>query len=152
SVSVLTGTVILTSGSSYNGGTTISNGATLQLGNNSTAGSITGDLTDNGSLIISRSNTASFTGNISGTGSVTVNGAGTVTLSGTNDTYAGSTLVQRGTLRVGSTGAIPANSPVVLGSAGNSSVLDLNGFSPTLSAGISTSGLAVAANQTITNN
>ncbi|MEZ0255746.1 MAG: autotransporter-associated beta strand repeat-containing protein [Chthoniobacter sp.] len=152
SVSVLTGTVILTSGSSYNGGTTIANGATLQLGNNSTTGSITGDLVDNGSFIISRSNTASFTGNISGPGSVTVNGAGTVTFSGSNNSYTGSTFIQRGTLRVGSTGALSTSSPIVLGSAGNSAVLDLNGFSPTLSAGISTSGSAIAANQTITNN
>ena len=97
-----TGTTILTGTNTYSGGTTISSG-TLQIGNGGTAGSITGNVTDNGVLAFDRSDSVTFAGVISGTGSVTQIGPGTTILTGTN-TYSGGTTISAGTLQVGSGG------------------------------------------------
>src|SRR5271165_762569 len=53
------GTLELTGTNTYTGGTTISAG-TLQIGNGGTTGSITGDVTDNGTLAFDRSDTVTF--------------------------------------------------------------------------------------------
>ena len=92
------GTTTLTGTNTYAGGTTISAG-TLQLGNGSTTGSITGNVTDNAILAINRSNTFTFAGDISGTGALQQNGTGTTILSGAN-TYAGITNVTAGVLNI----------------------------------------------------
>ena len=63
------GTLVLTEQNTYSGETTIS-GGTLQLGNGGTAGSIVGNVVNNGQLAFSRNIGYAFTGNISGTGSV----------------------------------------------------------------------------------
>jgi autotransporter-associated beta strand protein len=108
-------TLILTSNQSYTGGTTISSG-TLQLGNGGTAGSIAGDVVNNASLIVNRSNNLSFSGAISGSGSLTKQGGGTLTLTGAN-TYGGATAISGGSLSIGDggtsgsiTGSIAVNS------------------------------------------
>ena len=104
------GTTILTGTNTYTGGTTISAG-TLQVGNGGTAGSITGNVTDNGVLAFDRSDSVTFAGVISGTGSVTQIGTGTTILTGTN-TYSGGTTISAGTLQVGNggpTGSIIGN-------------------------------------------
>ena len=93
-----TGTTILTGTSSYGGGTTISAGV-LQLGNGGTTGSISGDVTNNGRLLINRSNGITLSGVISGNGSVEQIGGGTTTLSGVN-TYLGGTTLTAGVLSV----------------------------------------------------
>jgi autotransporter-associated beta strand protein len=93
-----TGTLTLTGANTYTGGTTITAG-TLQLGNGGTAGSITGDVTDNGALAFDRSDSVTFGGVISGTGSVVKLGTGVLTLPGT-DTYTGATTVNAGSLIV----------------------------------------------------
>ncbi len=105
-----TGNIVFTADNTYSGGTTISAG-TLQLGNGGTAGSITGDVTDNGTLAVDRSDTYTFAGAISGSGSVSQIGAGTTILTGTN-TYSGGTTVSSGILQVGdgsTTGSIVGN-------------------------------------------
>ncbi len=61
------GTVILTGTNTYAGGTTINSG-TLQVGNGSTTGGISGNVTDNGTLAFDRSDSATFGGVVSGTG------------------------------------------------------------------------------------
>ena len=100
-----TGTSILTGADTYTGGTTISAG-TLQLGNGTATGSITGNIIDNGVLQFSRTDAGlNLGGNISGTGSVVQAGTGTVTLSGTN-TYSGVTTVSAGSLQAGSLSAL----------------------------------------------
>lgn len=93
-----TGTTVLTGENSYTGGTLISAG-TLQIGNGGTSGSIGGDVTNNGALVFSHSNTTLFGGTISGTGALRQEGSGTLTLTGTN-TYSGPTTVVRGRLEV----------------------------------------------------
>ncbi|TGU88681.1 autotransporter outer membrane beta-barrel domain-containing protein [Mesorhizobium sp. M00.F.Ca.ET.151.01.1.1] len=91
-----TGTTILTADNTYAGVTTIAAG-TLQLGNGGTSGSIAGNVTNNGTLIIDRSNGVTLAGAISGSGSVVQQGAGSTTLAGTNS-YGGGTTISAGTL------------------------------------------------------
>ncbi|MBV9550623.1 MAG: autotransporter-associated beta strand repeat-containing protein, partial [Alphaproteobacteria bacterium] len=97
------GTLILTGVNTYTGGTTINSGNTLQLGSGSTSGSILGNVTDNGTLIVNRSDGYTFAGVISGTGALTQQGTGTLILTGAN-TYSGSTIISAGTLQIGSGG------------------------------------------------
>jgi fibronectin-binding autotransporter adhesin len=73
---------ILTAANTCMGGTTISAG-TLQLGNNGTTGSMTGNVITNSALAFSRSDTYGFDGVISGTGALQQNGTGTTTLTAT---------------------------------------------------------------------
>ncbi len=98
-----TGTTILTGSNSYTGGTTIS-GGTLQIGDGGTAGSITGNVTNDGVFSLNRSDAVSFDGVISGAGQLRQLGSGTTTLTADN-TYSGGTVISAGTLQVGNGGA-----------------------------------------------
>jgi autotransporter-associated beta strand protein len=93
-----TGATILTADSNYTGGTTITAG-TLQLGNGGTGGSIVGNVVDNGTFAVSRSDTYTFGGVISGTGGFSQLGPGTTILAAVN-TYSGGTSVNGGVLAV----------------------------------------------------
>jgi fibronectin-binding autotransporter adhesin len=108
------GTLILSGTNTYSGGTTIGAGATLQLGNGGTNGTIVGNVVDNGVLAFNRSNTLSFGGVISGAGSVEQSGSGTTVLSGTN-TYSGGTIMNAGTLTVNNAQALGLGNVVVNG-------------------------------------
>ena len=92
------GDLVMTGDSSYAGGTTISAG-TLQLGDGGTSGSLTGDVADNGALVLDRSDALTLAGAISGTGSLRQAGSGTTTLGGANS-YAGGTAIDAGVLQV----------------------------------------------------
>ena len=92
------GTLVIAGADSHTGGTTIA-GAILQVGDGATAGSITGSITDNGTLAFNRTDDVTFSGDISGSGAVTKLGTNTLTLGG-NNTYAGPTNVSSGALRV----------------------------------------------------
>lgn len=101
-----TGVLILSGANTYSAGTTINPGATLQLGNGGTNGSLStsGAIDDEGTLIINRSNAVvqgiDFSPEpIAGNGSFVQAGTGTTTLNAAN-TYAGSTLVKNGELIV----------------------------------------------------
>ena len=79
---------------------------TVQVGNRDTNGSLgTGNVTNNGALSFSRTDTLTVTNLISGSGAVIQNGGGTVVLSAAN-TYAGGTTVSAGTLALWEPGAI----------------------------------------------
>ena len=93
-----TGTTILTADNTYSGGTTI-NAGTLQLGNGGTSGSIVGDVLDNGTFAVNRSDTYTFGGVISGSGAFAQIGPGTTILTAAN-TYAGGTAINAGVLAV----------------------------------------------------
>ena len=98
------GTTILTSDSTYAGGTTIGVG-TLQLGNGGTTGSILGNVADNGTLAFDRSDPVTFPGAISGMGSVNQIGPSSTTLTAAN-TYSGGTLLSAGELIAGNISAL----------------------------------------------
>lgn len=98
-----TGTTVLTANNTYSGGTSI-NAGTLQLGDGTTAGSITGNIVDNAALIVNNPTQTNLTGVISGTGSLAQQGVGTTVLSGTGSSL-GSVNVANGTLRFEQAGA-----------------------------------------------
>jgi autotransporter-associated beta strand protein len=91
------GTWVLTAANTYSGTTTIGAGV-LQVGAGGTIGTLgSGTITDNGSLVINRSNAYTVGGAISGTGSFTQSGTGATTLSGANS-YSGGTTIGAGTV------------------------------------------------------
>jgi fibronectin-binding autotransporter adhesin len=94
------GTLVLTGTGSYAGGTAI-DGGMLQIGNGGAGGSITGDIVNNGALVVDRSGMILLDGAISGTGSLTKRGSGILELSGANS-YAGGTTIGGGTVLVSS--------------------------------------------------
>ena len=115
-----TSTLILSSGNTYTGATTISAGV-LQLGNGGTTGSLStsSSITNNASLTINRSNTVTqgtdFTSAaITGTGSFTQAGSGTTILTAANS-YTGITTISAGILQLGdggTTGSLSASSAI----------------------------------------
>ncbi len=92
------GVLVIASNAAYTGGTTIAAG-TLQLGNGGTAGSVIGDVLNDGLLAFNRSDDITFAGVISGIGSVSQLGTGTTTLPGASS-YSGATDIVNGTLAV----------------------------------------------------
>jgi fibronectin-binding autotransporter adhesin len=100
--------LILTGSNTYTGGTTITTGRALDIGDGGTAGSIVGNVLDNGLLIFNRSDALTFSGVVSGSGTLIQEGSGTLTLTG-NNTYSGGTLVAGGTLRVASDAQLGAS-------------------------------------------
>ncbi|WP_309277014.1 autotransporter outer membrane beta-barrel domain-containing protein [Comamonas sp.] len=97
-----TGTTVLTGSNTYTGGTTIAKG-TLQRGNGGTSGSIVGDVVDNGTLAVNRSDAFTLDGVVSGSGALNQLGTGTTVLTGSN-TYTGGTTIAAGTLQLGNGG------------------------------------------------
>ncbi|WP_283206194.1 beta strand repeat-containing protein, partial [Methylobacterium persicinum] len=93
-----TGTLVLTGAKTYAGGTAVSAG-TLQLGDGTASGSVTGDIVDNAALVFAPGADQTFAGVISGTGTLVKQGPGTLTLTGTN-LYTGATTVSAGALAV----------------------------------------------------
>lgn len=93
------GTVIFTSTNTYSGGTSITAGSTLQMGNGGTTGQLgTGAISNNGSIVVNRSDLSAVIGGvISGTGTLTQAGAGRVSLNSANS-YTGATIITGGTL------------------------------------------------------
>ena len=101
---------MLSGSNTYSGGTTISQG-TLQLGDGSANnGSVSGNITDNATLVFANPDAQTYGGVISGSGALTKTGAGTLILSAANS-YGGGTTISQGTLQLGD------------GSANNGSVL-----------------------------
>ena len=123
SVTTTAGTTIALGTNTYTGGTTIT-GGTLQIGNGGTSGSITGDVTDNGTLAFDRSDSLTFAGAISGTGAVSQIGTGTTILSAAS-TYTGATTVNAGILQGGAADVFSATSATTVNTGGT---LDLGGF------------------------
>lgn len=89
------------------------------------SGSLAGDIVNNGTLVVDRSNAFDLANVISGTGSLTKNGAGTLTLSGVNS-YTGGTTVSAGILTLtgdntgGGTTTVDAGAVLQIGTGGTS--------------------------------
>ncbi len=106
------GTLILTSESTYTGGTSVSFG-TLQIGDGGTSGSIQGNINNNGTLIFNRTGTLALDGAITGLGHVRRIGTGTTTLSGSGS-FMPSFDIQSGTVEADEQRQ-PRSEPVDLG-------------------------------------
>ncbi|EHR10779.1 autotransporter-associated beta strand, partial [Brucella abortus bv. 1 str. NI486] len=142
-----TGTVTLSGANSYTGGTkvsagtlvvandntgggtmTVDVGALLQIGTGGTSGSLAGDIANDGTLVVDRSDAIGLSGAISGAGGLTKNGAGTLTLSGANS-YTGATTVSAGILTLtgdntgGGTTTVDARAELHIGTGGASGSL-----------------------------
>lgn len=142
------GVTILTGDATHTGGTTISQG-TLQIGNGGTTGSIAGNIVTDSALVFNRSDAITFGDVVSGSGTLTQLGSGVLTLTGAN-TYAGTTTVSAGTLRVdgslGNTATIVQNGATLggIGSiAGPVTVLSGGHIAPGDSPGTLTTGTLI---------
>jgi autotransporter-associated beta strand protein len=95
------GSVLFTnSGNAFVGDLTINSGS-VQFGNGGTSGNIpaTGDILDNGNLIINRSGNVTLPNVISGSGTLTKSGTSVLTVTASSD-FSGTALVTNGTLLV----------------------------------------------------
>jgi len=115
------GLMLLTGTNTYSGGTTIARG-TLQLGDGGSTGSLSGNVLNNGSLVIDRNDTLNVDGQISGSGNLTQAGTGTTILTADNS-YTGATAVSAGTLIINgnqsaATGLTTVNTGATLGGNG----------------------------------
>ncbi len=88
-----TGTLILLGANRYTGGTVIEAGT---LSGNTV--SLTGEISNQGTVVFNQVTDGVFAGRISGSGGLTKSGAGTLNLEGTND-YTGGTIIEAGTLQ-----------------------------------------------------
>ncbi|UWF60512.1 autotransporter outer membrane beta-barrel domain-containing protein [Brucella sp. 2716] len=121
------GTLVLTGSGTYAGGSIIKEG-TLQLGDGGTSGSITGNVTNDGTLAFKHVDMFSFDGVISGNGDVRQLGEGITVFTHKSD-YTGSTVVEAGTLAAGGEDIFSDTSDFNVLADGT---LALNGFSQTL--------------------
>lgn len=121
------GTLTVTGSMSHAGGTTIS-GGTLEIGNGGTSGSLSGNVSNSGTLTFNRSDSIDFGGIVSGTGDLVKKGGGTLTLTGAS-TYSGDTLIQQGTLKLGTGGSLAASTDVDIAA---SATFDLNNHAQTI--------------------
>jgi autotransporter-associated beta strand protein len=128
------GTTIFTNSNSYSGGTTITAGK-LQLGNGGAAGSIVGNVANNGILAVNRSDSYTFSGVISGSGAFQQIGSGATVLTADN-TYTGGTTITAGILQLGNGGT----SGSVTGNIVDNAVLAINRSNTVSLGGISGSG------------
>jgi autotransporter-associated beta strand protein len=140
-----TGLAILGNNDTFTGTTNISAG-TLQLGDNSTAGNVAGNIFIDaaGVLNVYHSNAVIFTGKVSGTGTLVKSGNSTLTMSGAN-AFSGSLTVNGGILDYcGNTAPLPGGNYVVSGGT-----LDIGTLSQSIGAFQITSG-AVTGTGTLT--
>lgn len=116
------GTLSLTGTNTYSGGTRILDG-TLQIGDGGTGGTLAaGNVTNDATLAINRSDAVTISNQISGLGHFIQRGPGTTTLTGSN-TYTGATTAQGGTLRI-SGGSVSATASVWVENAATLAISD----------------------------
>ena len=162
-----TGTTVLTGTNTYTGTTTISAG-TLQVGNGGTSGSLgTGDVLNNGVLVLQRSDELKIQNAIFGSGNLTQADSGKIILA-SNNSYTGSTLIDAGTLQIGDggtsgtlgSGAVVNNGTLVVNRSdaltlnnpiSGTGSLALDGGGTTTLGGVNTfsGGIAVASGTTL---
>ena len=114
-------------GAATSGAHVVAPGATLQIGNGGTTGTLvsTQTITNNGALILNRSNDFTFANVVSGTGTLEKQGAGNATLSVANS-YTGGTKISGGSIILGNAGAL------------GTGTLDYNSYGGSLSFGTQT--------------
>ena len=149
-----TSKLILNALNTYTGLTTVTAG-TLQIGDNTLAGSLGGDLLNNSATAVSwvtnnNSGNQSYGGSIHGTGGFAKSATtGSLTHKGVS-TYAGGTTLTAGLLVIGNAQALGStNGSLSLGTSAASNVLDLHGYSISVGALTSSAGVGqISNNQT----
>ncbi len=138
------GTTVFTADNSYQGGTHIQSGSTLQIGDGGTTGSLgTGNVSNSGSLVFNRSNAYTVANQISGNGNLTV-AAGTLTLTAAN-LYTGATTVDSGAALKLTDGASLASTTVTVSNGAT-----FNAQNSSVAGNLTNSGsVAVAAGKTL---
>ena len=138
-----TGTALLTnSGNAFAGGVTV-NAGTVQFGNGGTSGNLpmTGNVVDNGNLVLDWSGRVTLPNAISGTGTLNKTGTSIVTVTAAN-TFAGAAAVNGGTLVLNGVLGGTLNNAVgstVGGSGTNSGAVTINGtIQPSATTGLLT--------------
>ncbi len=151
-VNFLAGTTIFAINETYSGTTTISPGATLQLGNGGATGAVVTNIVDNGFLVINHSTAfpwsfQPYQNVLSGAGVVSLTGGGTLNLNGDSSGFAGTTLINNGMLNiaadtngVGKLGGVAVDIGVNAGDNGAVSVYNVPFPSPSSGATLAISG------------
>ncbi|MCX6839609.1 MAG: autotransporter-associated beta strand repeat-containing protein [Verrucomicrobia bacterium] len=123
----------------------ISPGATLRLDD---GGTVSGDVTNNGTLQYNESGNLTISNTVAGTGTLSLTGSGILTLSGAN-TYTGATTVSTGVLNLqnaNALGTIAAGTNVLAGAA-----LQIQGGITTLEEALTLNGTGVSADGALRN-
>jgi len=122
----------LTADNNYSGTTTVEAG-TLLIGNNSTTGSIAGDIIVNSGAYLSfcRSNDYTYSGVISGNGCIYKYCAGKLTLNGVN-TFMGTIYINAGTLALGTSGSISSSGVAFEYNTASTSKFDISAGNKTI--------------------
>ncbi len=110
--------VIINNGNTYTGTTTVT-GGTLQLGNGTTSGTLSGNVTTNATLAFDYNSAQTFGGTISGVGGLAKIGSNVLDLTASNN-YTGGTNVSAGTLELGNANA--ASTSTIALSAGTNNL------------------------------
>lgn len=148
--------IVLSANNSYAGPTTVAAGV-LQVGNDGATGSLgAGPVTNNGTLLFSRTGSVTLNNNITGTGPVAFLGAATVLYGGVNS-YQNNTYISNGIVKLNTSTAVYSDGGsgdwlILDGNPGTQAgALDLNGHSVSVNA---LSGIYVGggANGLIDNN
>ncbi|TGX54902.1 hypothetical protein E5A73_05510 [Sphingomonas gei] len=129
-------------------GSFVNNGI-FQIGTGGTTGTFIGDLVDNGTLIVNRSDAYSFVGVLSGSGIFVKEGTGTITF-GTGYAFTGTTVLNGGGIKL--TGAVAETTELAVEGNGtvdfsgtDQTVAELAGTSKT--AGVNIAGGSLTVNQ-----
>ena len=119
------GTLTLEDNNTYTGPTII-NGGTLQIGNGSTTGTLgSGNVTNNASLVLDRSDATVMPSPIYGSGSVTMAGSGSVTATSSNY-YTGATLINSGIVYLPNSAGLGATNGTITVASGAQLYINLN--------------------------
>ncbi|EOD8954447.1 autotransporter outer membrane beta-barrel domain-containing protein [Klebsiella aerogenes] len=152
SLQVNSGQLTLAGAVANSGNTLVADSATLQLGNGQKTATLTGSMTNNGTVIFNQGSDSTFATSIIGSGNVEKVDANTLTLTGTNS-YTGNTLLKSGTTLVaeGATlGVVGSDATLTIDNGAQfASAGEVNNNIDILSGGILAAWNAVEGNATL---
>ncbi|HBS6036234.1 TPA: autotransporter outer membrane beta-barrel domain-containing protein [Klebsiella aerogenes] len=152
SLQVNSGQLTLAGAVANSGNTLVAEAATLQLGNGQKTATLTGSMTNNGTLIFNQGSDSTFATSIIGSGNVEKVDTNTLTLTGTNS-YTGNTLLKSGTTLVaeGATlGVVGSDATLTIDNGARfASAGEVNNNIDILSGGILAAWNAIEGNSTL---